>query len=240
MKSVKINGADYKSAKEVCRVLGISYDSVMSYRRDTGASMQASVEHCLKSEAPAPKWTGEEIALVEDLAEKGLSQGEIARALGRSQKAVNRVCSDVKIPTHGQHRLTEEERRRIMEASDADLGKIASEIGCDMNTVYYHRKKGGKYGGQVRYEPEIRSMAGEYTAREIAERLGLTERRVRNVATRCNISLATPRSGRREWTEAELNYLRQNYETKSLKQMGKELDRRPTVVSRKLRLLGLY
>lgn len=241
---INYNGKVYASAKEFCKMEGMSYYSLMAYRHDNDVSIEDAIMHFDgKARRERADWTDQDIEKLRQMAADGYTRKQIAEELGRTPNAIGKCCNKFGIHTYGRiAKIKEGDRERILATDNSEFKGLAKDLDCNIMTIYAHNKKLGGYKKKVAHEDEIRSLAGKYKAEDIAERLNVSVSTVRNIAWKCNISLSTTggsNNGRRKWTNAEIIYLKEHRHDTPMKELCKNLERGKKVVEQKCRQLGI-
>lgn len=136
---------------------------------------------------------------------------------------------------------------RRMRKDDASTRSIAEALGgLNKTTVQRRINKLGLAATTLKrarkWTPDMDAIIRRYIGVEdrdkIAARLNTTKSAVNGRVKRLNLNIRAPYVAR-QWTQEEVSYLRENVDSMSMTQMGLELDRSTSAVSRKLEALGI-
>jgi DNA-binding CsgD family transcriptional regulator len=129
-------------------------------------------------------WTEEEIETLKEFAEKGLSDEEIAKRLGRTYWAVkNKRLKELGIKYRGR-KVDLEELRRLSEMGFGSK-RLAKHLGVSPSTIkYYKRRYGIKRAGLAPQRMTVEKL-------ELLKKLYETDMTLKEIARRLDVSLKT-------------------------------------------------
>lgn len=133
---------------------------------------------------------------------------------------------------HGGNASTRAISEALGGVNKTTVGRRIEKLGLTKPTTRRARK----------WTPEMDAILKRYVGVEdrtkIATRLNTTPSAINGRVSRLNLNVRAPYVAR-QWTQEEITYLRDNVDSMSMTQMGIELDRSTSAVSRKLEALGI-
>lgn len=205
--------------------------------------------------AQRKQWTPEEEKFLREHRMQ-MSQGELARALGRTAKSVGvrmfKMGLTKDMPKETRRRWTAKEDAFLREhAQDMSSRQMATELKRSLEAVMhrlavlqpgrecYVKEYNGKPTAYRKWTDEdlvqFRALAGTMPVEELSKRLGHSAISIMNAATRFGVSVAYER---KKWTQDELNKVMIECESKTFDQLTALVPRSRAAISNKMSELG--
>jgi DNA-binding CsgD family transcriptional regulator len=206
-----------------------------------------------------PLWSAEEHAQLVELAAKGMTPGQMAAEIGRSEMSVKCRCAKHKIRTlraDGVRRWTEAEiaKARELAAQGISGRKIGKQLGRSLKSIYATFCQHGIHlGSSAPWNDEhlafLAANASTMTAREIGDRLRRSDKSVRHKAKVMGLALkmaqSTPaiksvKSGTwQSWDDQHIQFLQAHAAELTKGQMATILGRTVRAVEHRAGRMGL-
>jgi len=199
----------------------------------------------------AKKWTKEEEKFIEENW-KSLSDAEIAKEIDRTKNAIRnrRNKLGIKRPrshsgkfNQGTHWTTEKTEFLRKNYQEMDYSEIAKELNVTIKAVRSKvskldlKNKQDKWSNnETEFLRKNYGLNSDMTARQIANELDRSLDSVQNKIKLENLSYVEQKS----FSDKEVEYLKNNYKTKTHKELADELNRNKSSITQHLNRLNLY